>query len=131
MKLEAKNKTILFVCTCNAGRSQIALALFERLAGSEVAVLSAGVAPWPDLHPVARSLLQERGFDVSSLHPKHVNSFVDTPLDVVVTIGDRARKAKLRSSRQAPCEYTGTSQIQPTPTARAPKMPYSEELSNR
>ena len=89
--MESRRRTILFVCTGNAGRSQIALALFQRLAGSDVTILSAGVDPWPDLHPVARKLLLERGIDVAPLHPKHVNSFVDTPLDFVVTIGDRAK----------------------------------------
>ena len=88
---DSPKKTILFVCTGNAGRSQIALALFRRIAGSDIAVLSAGVDPWPDLHPVARRLLGEKGLDASGLCPKHVHAFADTPLDFLVTIGDRAR----------------------------------------
>ena len=87
--VNSTDKTILFVCTGNAGRSQIAQALFGPL--SDAKVLSAGVEPWPDLHPVARRLLQERGIDTGGLHPKHVKVFADTPIDWVVTIGDRAR----------------------------------------
>ena len=53
--MKSRKKTVLFVCTGDAGRSQIAQNLFEQVAGKKVTVLSAGVNPWPDLHPVARS----------------------------------------------------------------------------
>jgi ArsR family transcriptional regulator, arsenate/arsenite/antimonite-responsive transcriptional repressor / arsenate reductase (thioredoxin) len=88
---EIMKTRILFVCTGNAGRSQIAQALFSRMAGADAAVLSAGVDPWPHLHPVAVRLLRERGIDTTDLHPKHVKSFANTPMDWVVTLGDRAR----------------------------------------
>ncbi len=83
--------SILFVCTGNAGRSQIAQALFGAMIEDSVTVVSAGVDPWPHIHPVAQRLLQERGVDTTELHPKHVAAFADVPLDWVVTIGDRAR----------------------------------------
>ncbi len=86
-----RNKTVLFICTGNAGRSQIAQALTERMNPPGVTAVSAGVAPWPDLHPVARRLLTERGFDLRGKRPKHVSTFADAALDWVVTIGDRAR----------------------------------------
>ena len=60
------------------------------MAISDVAVCSAGVAPWAHLHPVAVQLLQERGIATAECHPKHVREFLETPLDWVVTIGDRA-----------------------------------------
>lgn len=88
---QSAKPTVLFVCTGNAGRSQIAQALFHDLAGDDVAVLSGGVDPWKDLHPVARRLLDERGLDTAGLHPKHVKSFTGRSLDWVVTIGDRTR----------------------------------------
>ena len=84
-------KRVLFVCTGNAGRSQIAEALFARAAGDEASVCSAGVAPWDDLHPVAVRLLRERGIDMRDRRPKHVRGFVSTPLDWVILIGDRAQ----------------------------------------
>jgi len=86
--------SILFVCTGNAGRSQIAQVLFSAIAGDGVA--SAGVDPWPHIHPVAERLLQERGVDTAGLHPKDVTTFADAQLDWVVTIGDRAGNETLR-----------------------------------
>jgi len=82
--------SILFVCTGNAGRSQIAQVLFSAMAGESVTVTSAGVNPWPHIHPVAERLLQEREMDTRGLHPKHVATLSDAPFDWVVTIGDRA-----------------------------------------
>jgi protein-tyrosine-phosphatase len=82
---------ILFVCTGNAGRSQLAAAFFSRLAGPGITVLSAGVAPWPHLHPEAVKRLLAAGFSTDGLHPKSALTFAGTPLDYIVTIGDRAR----------------------------------------
>jgi protein-tyrosine-phosphatase len=84
-------RTLLFICTGNAGRSQIAQALAEPIVPADVNVVSAGVDPWPDLHPVARRLLVERGIDLTGRRPKHVNTFARARLDWVITIGDRAR----------------------------------------
>ena len=83
-------KKILFVCTGNAGRSQMAEALFRPLGAGRFEVLSAGVDPWDDLHPMARKLMAERGIDLAGHHPKHVREFADEALAAVVTIGDRA-----------------------------------------
>ena len=82
---------ILFVCTGNAGRSQMAEALFKALMKSPVGIFSGGVEPWPDLHPMARKLMAEQGLDLAGHHPKSVRQFVDQEMDVVVTIGDRAK----------------------------------------
>jgi len=82
---------VLFVCTGNAGRSQIAERLFRQLAGARAVVMSAGVAPWDHLHPMAVRLMQERGLDMHGQSPKSVDSLADQPWDVVVTIGDQAR----------------------------------------
>ncbi len=85
---------ILFVCTGNAGRSQMAEALFRRMAGNDnnIEIFSAGVEPWDDVHPMARKLMQQQSIDMSSHSPKHVNTFVDNDFDIVITIGDRAEK---------------------------------------
>ena len=81
---------VLFVCTGNAGRSQIAEALSRSRYGDRIDPLSAGVDPWPDLHPMARKLMAERGDDLSGHFTKHVDTFRDADIDIVVTIGDRA-----------------------------------------
>lgn len=82
---------VLFVCTGNAGRSQIAERLFRDLSGGRALVVSAGVAPWDALHPMAVRLMQERGLDMAGQSPKSVASLAHQPWDVVVTIGDPAR----------------------------------------
>ena len=81
---------VLFVCTGNAGRSQMAEALFRQMAGDLAAVHSAGVDPWDHLHPVAARLMHERGIDLTGHHPKHVDTMVDRGFDVVVTLGPNA-----------------------------------------
>lgn len=82
---------VLFVCTGNAGRSQMAQALCRVHLGPQVRVESAGVAPWPHLHPVAVRLMEERGISLAGHYPKPVDAVADQDFDLVVTIGDPAR----------------------------------------
>jgi arsenate reductase (thioredoxin) len=81
---------VLFVCTGNAGRSQLAEALFARLAGDRAVACSGGVAPWDHLHPRAVQLLHERGIGTAGRRPRHVREWLETPIGWLVTIGDRA-----------------------------------------
>lgn len=83
--------SVLFVCTGNAGRSQMAQALFRELAGGGVTVESAGVDPWEALHPTAVRLMKERGIRMDGQSPKPVSSVLNRPFDFVVTIGSPAR----------------------------------------
>ena len=83
--------SVLFVCTGNAGRSQMAQALYRSQAPEGCRVASAGVQPWPHLHPMAVKLLAERGLGVEGLYPKPVSAVWDQHFDVVVTIGEPAR----------------------------------------
>lgn len=69
----------------------MAEALYRAIAPDGVEVLSAGVEPWGDLHPMARLLMAERGLDLTGHHPKHVRQFEDADLEAVITIGDRAK----------------------------------------
>jgi protein-tyrosine-phosphatase len=82
---------LLFVCTGNAGRSQIAQAMARREAQGRIVVESAGVAPWLHLHPMAVRIMAARGFDLAGHYPKSAESVADRGFDVVVTIGERAR----------------------------------------
>lgn len=90
--MEPTRPHVVFVCTGNAGRSQMAEAVFKRLAGGKASVSSAGVAPWEHLHPIAVRLMRERGIDIvqDGQRPKDVRSLSATQFDVVVTLGDRA-----------------------------------------
>ena len=89
--MEPRPLRILFVCTGNAGRSQIAQAIVRARWGRGAQVESAGVEPWDHLHPMALQVMAERGLDCAGQHPKHVRSVMDRPFDVVVTIGTPAR----------------------------------------
>jgi len=83
---------LLFVCTGNAGRSQLAQAMYRQFANESVNVESAGVEPWKNLHPMAVQLMQERSVDDSRHHPKGVAEVAGQAFDVVVSIGDPARE---------------------------------------
>ena len=83
---------VLFVCTGNAGRSQIAQAMARRRFGDRVHVESAGVEPWDHLHPMAVVVMTDRGLDFSGQRAKGVAAVRDQSFDVVVTIGTPAKQ---------------------------------------
>jgi protein-tyrosine-phosphatase len=95
--------TLLFVCTGNAGRSQLAQAFGRRILAARAEVLSAGVAPWPHLHPVAVEIFAEEGLAVAGHTPKSVDPFRNRRFDVVVTIGEPARLLLPAALREASC----------------------------
>jgi arsenate reductase len=66
---------VLFVCTHNAARSQMAEALLRRYAGERFEVLSAGYAP-TEVHPLTRQVLADIGVDASGLHAKSLDRFL-------------------------------------------------------
>jgi protein-tyrosine-phosphatase len=77
-------KRAYFVCVGNAGRSQIAQALYERLGGE---ARSAGSRPETELHQAVVEALEEIDVDVSTLHPKPIRQEDVEWADVVVTMG--------------------------------------------
>ena len=81
---------VLFLCTANAARSQIAEALLRHLSKGRVDVLSAGSVPASEIHPQARAVLEQKyGIDTSALHPKSMNSLMGERFDVVITVCDK------------------------------------------
>lgn len=83
---------VLFLCTGNSARSQIAEALTERCSGGLVEARSAGSHPKP-LHPEAvRVMREEYGVDLSGRTSKHLDVFADERFDHVVTLCDRVRE---------------------------------------
>ncbi|MFC9915800.1 low molecular weight phosphatase family protein [Streptomyces sp. NPDC127197] len=78
---------VLFVCTENAGRSQLAAALMRRRAGTAVEVMTAGSDPGHQIAPVVRGLLTEQGLDLGEEFPKPLTAEVVDAADVVVTLG--------------------------------------------
>jgi arsenate-mycothiol transferase len=86
-----KNPAVLFVCSKNGGKSQLAAGLMRQLAGGSVDVYSAGTKPGKDLNPLAVESLAELGVDVAGEHPKPVTDDVLDAVDVVVVLGTEAK----------------------------------------
>ena len=82
---------VLFLCTGNSARSQIAEALVEHLSGGKVAGYSAGSHPKP-LHRNAVRVMRERGIDIGGRRSKHLSEFSGRRFDYVITLCDRVRE---------------------------------------
>lgn len=82
---------VLFVCTGNSARSQIAEALLERMSGGAIQAVSAGSQP-KQLHPNAIRVLHKRGIDISDHRAKHIDEFRSDRFDTVITLCDRVRE---------------------------------------
>jgi protein-tyrosine-phosphatase len=78
---------VLFVCTHNAGRSQMAAGLLDHLAGGRVHVRSAGSEPADRINPAVVTAMEEVGVDVSKEFPKPLTDEVVRAADVVITMG--------------------------------------------
>jgi arsenate reductase (thioredoxin) len=78
---------VLFVCTHNAGRSQMAAALLDHAAASRVRVTSAGSQPASQLNPAVVEAMAEVGLDISRAYPKPLTTDKVQAADVVVTMG--------------------------------------------
>jgi arsenate reductase len=78
---------VLFVCTHNAGRSQMAAALLDREAAGHVRVTSAGSQPASELNPAVVEAMAEIGLDISREFPKPLTSGQVAAADVVITMG--------------------------------------------
>ena len=82
---------VLFLCTGNGARSQIAEALLERLSEGTIEAASAGSHPKP-LHANAIRVMKKRGIDISANRTKHVDELVAERFDFVITLCDRVRE---------------------------------------
>jgi arsenate reductase len=78
---------VLFVCVENAGRSQIAEALFRGMSRGRGEARSAGTRPAARVHPNVAAALSERGFDLSDAVPKRLEIVDADWADLVVTMG--------------------------------------------
>jgi arsenate reductase (thioredoxin) len=83
---------VLFLCTGNSARSQMAEAILEQVGGSRFDVESAGTEP-KGVNPWTLRILSEAGFDWSRATSKSVAQFRNRPFDYVITVCDRARQA--------------------------------------
>jgi arsenate reductase (thioredoxin) len=85
-------RRILFLCTGNSARSQMAEALVRLMAGDHFEAVSAGTHP-VGLNPGAIEAMRELEVDISRQQSKSVSDFVGQPFDYVITVCDRAKEA--------------------------------------
>jgi ArsR family transcriptional regulator, arsenate/arsenite/antimonite-responsive transcriptional repressor / arsenate reductase (thioredoxin) len=82
---------VLFLCTGNSARSQMAQALLEQMTGGAITAASAGSHPKP-LHPDAVAAMREHGIDISSRQSRHLSVVAGERFDYVITLCDRLRE---------------------------------------
>ena len=83
---------VLFICTGNSARSQIAEALLRRKGRDRFEAGSAGARPAAAVHPNTIAVLGEYGIDWSAARPKGLEAVADRPWDLVITVGDRVKE---------------------------------------
>lgn len=88
---EARPARVLFLCTGNSARSQMAQALLERQGAGAAQVASAGSRPKP-LHPNAVRVMHARGIDISGRRSRHVDELAGERFDYVISLCDRVRE---------------------------------------
>jgi ArsR family transcriptional regulator, arsenate/arsenite/antimonite-responsive transcriptional repressor / arsenate reductase (thioredoxin) len=84
-------RKVLFLCTGNSARSQMAEALLTQASEGAIDAASAGSNPKP-VHPNAVRAMRTRGIDISANRSKHLDEFVSQPFDAVITLCDRVRE---------------------------------------
>ena len=84
-------KYVLFVCTQNAGRSQMAQALFEKHGPPDIRAESAGAEPADRVHPVVVEAMREIGVDLSSRRPKKLTLEMQLHADWAITLACGAK----------------------------------------
>jgi protein-tyrosine-phosphatase/DNA-binding transcriptional ArsR family regulator len=90
-RAHTRSTRVLFLCTGNSARSQIAEALAERLGAGAIDARSAGSHPKP-LHPNAVRVMRERGIDIAGRRSKHLGEFAHQQFEYVISLCDRVRE---------------------------------------
>ena len=108
-------KRVLFLCTGNSCRSQMAEGFLRHLAGDKFEVFSAGVKP-TQVNPLAVKVMAEVGIDISKHKSKSAMEFIGQQFDYVITVCDNAKQTcpvfpghyeKLHWSLEDPAEAEG------------------------
>lgn len=110
-------RNVLFLCTGNSCRSQMAEAIVNARRGDQWHAVSAGTHPTEQVHPLALQALAEIGIHPQDAQPKTAEAFRDAPLDVVITVCDDAAEncplwlgqgKRMHVSFPDPAKATGT-----------------------
>jgi protein-tyrosine-phosphatase len=86
-KHDAGKPWVLFLCTHNAGRSQMAMGFFTHLAGDAAVAWSGGSEPGGQVNSAAVMAMAERGIDISGEYPKPWTNEIVRAADAVITMG--------------------------------------------
>lgn len=89
--LKINKKRVLFLCTGNSCRSQMAEGFLRHLAGDKFEVFSAGVKP-TQMNPMATEVMSEAGVDISKHKSKPAMGFINQQFDYVITVCDNAKQ---------------------------------------
>ena len=85
---------VLFLCTGNIARSQMAEAFLRKYGGERFEVHSAGLEPGEEIHPLARHAMDEVGLDLAGQRPKSLRPYLGRePFDVVIFVCEKAEKS--------------------------------------
>ncbi len=84
-------KKVLFICTHNSARSQMAEGLMNALLGDQYEAFSTGTEP-SQVNPYAIKSMSEIDFDISTNRSKHIREFTETEFDYVITVCDNAKE---------------------------------------
>ncbi len=88
----SKKKKVLFICTGNACRSQIAHGLLRDMAGDRFDVFSAGSHP-SQVHSMSIAVMEEVGIDISHHTSDYVDDYLDEGIDIAITVCDNANQS--------------------------------------
>jgi arsenate reductase len=109
-------KKVIFICTHNSARSQMAEGLLRHLYGDRYEVFSAGTLP-TEVNPLAIKVMEEVGIDISDFRSKSIDEFRGTMFDYFITVCDHARQTcpflpataeNLHVGFEEPASYEGT-----------------------
>lgn len=95
-------QSVIFICTHNSARSQMAEGLLRHLAGERYETFSAGTQA-TRVHPLASAAMAERGIDISQHTSDHIDKFMGGNFDYVITVCDNAKET---------CPYFPTNKTQ-------------------
>lgn len=113
--------SVLFLCTRNSARSQMAEALLRHLSHGAIDVVSAGSHPAEHVHPLVTRVMEHVGIDMSQARPKHFEAFRGQHFDTIVTVCDRVREVcpafpddpeRIHWSFPDPTEIEGSEEVQ-------------------
>jgi arsenate reductase len=115
-------KTILFLCVENTGRSQIAEGFFNKYAPKRYRAISAGTKPVPKINPMAVEVMKEVGIDISNQISKDITEVVARNSTYIVNMGCMERmETKASHSYQANCVQKKTQLIISEPVSDCPR----------